>query len=383
MQQYKQALFRDIAFWSKHEQQENQSESIKPKLYTLYFWGGTPLLFWSQYIIDIIAYVQEKFDLSELAELSIECNPYPHEQTLAAVKDILQSYKTLSRIRFSFGIQSLDDQLLDISGRQSDVQQIVQFTQELLQIRDEAIKQNPHTEIVYNYDFIAFGKDWKTAENKWLQELIKSQQIDSFSLYTLELFPWSQWYHTGTKDHIVAYNAPWDNNLPYKADEDSLWDDFSATKELLTSWGYQRYEISNYALPGKESLHNIVYWSMKPYIWIWLGSHWYTCKQDKMWRTNYPYWWKNYINWVDGENIERQEETVEDQLIESFFLWLRMNTGISDITKYETILTSQYDMVLQKFQEEWLVIYDQQKVFLTDTGMNLHHYICTQLMEKI
>lgn len=381
--QYKHALFRDIDFWREQTIQENLGSNEKPRLYTLYFWWWTPLLFWSRYLIGIVEYVADKFDLSELEELSIECNPYPQEQTLIAIKEIIEQYPTMKRVRFSFGIQSLDNEMLDSAGRQAHVDEIQEFTKQLLQIRDDAIKALPSREIIYNFDFIAFGKNTKTAQNKWLQNLIKSKQIDSFSLYTLELFPWSQRYHGGVKDSIVAYNAPRDNQLPYQANEDSLWEDFSATKQLFLAAWYQRYEISNYALPGKESLHNMVYWSMKPYIWIWLWAHWYVEKQKMMRRTQYQHWWKNYIDWPIEKAVERHAETFEDTLVESLFLWLRKQTGIENIAHYESILVKEYDKLLQKLQQEWLILYNWGHLSLTDKGMDLHHHVCTTIMEKI
>jgi hypothetical protein len=94
-----------------------------------------------------------------------------------------------------------------------------QFTKDLLALK----KDN----VLYNYDFISFGSGVEQQER--LEDLISSKQIDSFSLYTLELFSGAKWYHE-TKDPLIAYQAPWDHNLPFSATQDSVLHDFDTVK---------------------------------------------------------------------------------------------------------------------------------------------------------
>lgn len=380
--EYKQALFRDMDYRAT----KLWTDGKKPSLCTLYFGGWTPLLFWSEYICEIIDYVADRFDLRDLAELSIECNPYPYKETLVAVQNIIDRYATFSCLRFSFGIQSLDAETLDIAWRDTDLRNLQQFSENLLTLRDAFYDkqwEKKSSQIVYNYDFIAFGKDTKTAENRWLQELVSGKKIDSFSLYTLELFPGSQWYHGGIKDNIVAYNAPWDNKLPYIANEDSLWEDFSRLQKLFLEWWYQRYEISNYALVWKESKHNMVYRTMKPYIGIWLGAHGLVEIDKVFYRTTSAYGWKKYIQWPTEELLEREIQSDEDFSVESFFLWLRQIGWVENIGDYAAILVENYDSILRNLQDEWFVVYDGKKLSLTNEGMNVHHHICTKIMKTI
>lgn len=168
--------------------------------------------------------VEEYFDCSQLEELSIECNPYPYSQTLESVQKIAQAYRHIPRVRFSFGIQSLDDTTLTLSNRDNNFAGIVQFTKDLL-----GLKQ-PH--MLYNYDFIAFGTQTNSEAISWLQELLTSQAIDSYSLYTLELFAGAKRYHE-TKDPLIAYQAPRDHNMPFATSEDTIFDEFSLLKKML------------------------------------------------------------------------------------------------------------------------------------------------------
>ena len=87
--------------------------------------------------------------------------------------------------------------------------------------------------MLYNYDFIAFGTQTDPQALNWLQELLASKLIDSYSLYTLELFAGAKRYHE-TKDPLIAYHAPRDHDMPFTTTEDSIFDEFALLKKMLT-----------------------------------------------------------------------------------------------------------------------------------------------------
>lgn len=425
-EQYKIALFRDIQYWSQktchHEWNEgsrdwvwNLDSSLRSKwqvkLKTIYFGWWTPLLLWSQYLIDIVQEIENNFDISELQELTIECNPYPYQETLISIKHIIQTYSHIPRLRFSFGIQSLDDTILQQSNRDCTFAWLQQFTQDIL-----AIKQS---NILYNFDFIAFGNnnsefkiqnsklEWQVAldrnsTKKRLKILVHSKTIDSFSLYTLELFAWAKRYHE-TKDPLIAYQAPWDHEVPFATSEDSILNQFEELKKLFLDGWYSRYEISNYALPWKESIHNQTYRTMGEYLWIWLWAHGFVqlpmhniqCaidnqKNSELWilhsefcRTENTWWRKNYIQWPTEKTYTKKPCAQKDILIESFFLWLRQQSGIVGISKYGSILNDNRQQAINKLVENNICIFNGNILQLTDQGMNIHHQVCTYLMKEI
>ena len=90
----------------------------RPELKTLYLGGGTPGILGKERLIQIINTVNTYFDLTYLEELSIELNPNPYEEILDLIHTVNTTYKDLPRIRFSLGIQSFDDNVLKLSGRQ-------------------------------------------------------------------------------------------------------------------------------------------------------------------------------------------------------------------------------------------------------------------------
>ena len=401
-EQYKLAVFRDIRYRGTRDQGLGTR-----KFKTIYFWGWTPLLLGSQYLIDILQEVEINFDISELQELTIECNPYPYQETLESVKHIIQTYSHIPRLRFSFGIQSLDNNILQQSNRDCTFAGIQQFTYDIMDIKQ--------SNVLYNYDFISFGEtlsaQWQ-MQHKRLQELIKSKQIDSFSLYTLELFAWAKRYHE-TKDPLIAYQAPWDHEVPFTTSEDSILDQFEILKKLFVDWWYARYEISNYALPGKECIHNQTYRTMGEYIGIGLGAHGFITSpsfwgkaeeshgklvvwqwdpslplrpvQDDVsnYRTEITWWRKNYILWPTEKTFTKKPCSPKDIMIESFFLWLRQQSGIGGVSKYSDILQSNRQQAIDKLIENELATYSNDTLQLTDQWMNVHHQVCTYLMKEI
>ncbi len=373
--QYQEALLDNFTYRAEYLKSQ-YSIVDKPKLYTLYFGGWTPLLFGAKYLVEIIDDLRKAFDLTELQEISFEANPYPYEDTIQAFIELQTYCAEIPRVRFSFGIQSLHDDTLKIASRQTTFESTKQFTQDIL--------THKNTNTIVNYDFIAFGdKELWDEQKSWLEEIIKSKSIDSFSLYTLEIFPWSNRYHS-IKDSLISYQAPWEHRIPFSTNEDTIMDQFSTIKSLFLAWGYQRYEISNYALSGKESLHNNVYWAMKPYVWIWLWAH--GCLYNNMWkyqRIHCNVGRKKFIEQKGNWSYAFVDMDEKDDMIESFFLWLRTSNWVDDYTKFIPIFKDNHDELLQKLVDEGLIIVQDKILYLTDKGMDIHHQVCLYLMKEI
>lgn len=142
----------------------------------------------------------------------------------------------------------------------------------------------------YNLDFIAFGK-LKTLKDGSVQlrdtprvdffdAVAGSGTFDGFSLYTLELFPGSAWYET--KKHQTNHEDAGYSMRQY-GDDDAVYTEFSILKDILLSNGYQRYELSNFAAAGKQSIHNHVYRSMDGYVGVGTSASGLVQKDDR-WR---------------------------------------------------------------------------------------------------
>ena len=159
-----------------------------------------------------------------------------------------------------------------------------------------------------------------------------------------------------------------------------------------------RYEISNFALAGKSSIHNRVYWNMENYLWLWLNSasylNWSVLNRELssyLWLKNVETWvrfknvstLKEYCLWKFLDENETQSLSNQDYLIESFFLSLRTDKGIDDIKKYESILVDNYKDKLKLYKEEGYVYFDWESLVLSDEWMDVSNTILSELMKEI
>lgn len=392
---YVEAMKKEIAHYANTLQDK--------KLKTLYFWWGTPSRIGVDRIITIIEYVFSHFDSEDLAELSIELNPYPEEEVLNFVKTLQKKYPKISRLRYSFGIQSFDDEVLQLTWRAYTFWGIVEFLRKLVTYK----KDNT----VFNFDFIAFGKFqiskngfkqlWHEFKREFFQRFLDSGYVDSISLYTLE---WLK----DKADELAKINKATHSVSPSLCDtskwhgtDDDILEEFEILKEMIFDSWYLRYEISNFCKAGKASIHNMVYWNMENYIGIWLSAASFFNTQ---WIANTPEAFQGFPistiqpfglrrtntwdikQYIEGNRIDEKEVHVlneSDILIEEFFLRLRTREGLADIAKFIPMLVSNYESLLQTYQKEGLLSFDGTKLQLTDEGMNVYNSIITDLLKNL
>ena len=343
---------------------DNYAKTLTDKtLKTLYFWWWTPGKIWVTRIIDIIEYIKTKFDFEELAELSIELNPYPEAEVLDFVKTLNKTYPKISRLRYSFGIQSFDDDVLKITWRAYTFWTIVEFLRALVKHKQD--------NNVFNFYFIAFGKFqvsknefkqlWHEFKRDFFQKFLDSWYVDSLSVYTLE--------------NIKDKPCP----TIYYGTDDEIMEEFLILKGMVEDAGFLRYEISNFAAASKASIHNMVYRNMEPYIGLWLSAS--SFLGNKRWTNTGNI--KQYLGWHRIDEQEVQVLSESDLLIEEFFLRLRTREWIANLEKFNAVLVPNYESFLVIYMKEWLVDRDWTKLQLTDQGMNVYNSIITDLLQKI
>lgn len=390
---YVEALKKEI----DHYAEKLSDKEIK----TLYFWWGTPSRIGVERIIEIIDHLQTKFDFEHIAELSIELNPNPSEEVLSFVDTISKKYKNFPRVRFSFGIQSLDDEVLQMTGRAYNFTQIAEFLRQLVKYKKE--------NTVFNFDFIAFGK-FQVSKNghkqlrhefkrNFLKDFLNSGYADSISLYTLENIK-------DKKNGLDGLERPSIPSIPsnpsYYWTDDEIMEEFQILKKIIEDAWYQRYEISNFAHAGKASIHNMAYWKMENYIGFGVSASSFLmqsaeCRMQKSfpdsksWTLHSAFWIRRTNTWdikkyLKGERVDEKEvQTLNesDILIEEFFLGLRTREGLADISRYAPVLVSNYELLIMNLWKEGLVSFDGKKLQLTDKGMNVYNSIVTDLLEKL
>ena len=217
--------------------QQCASFAVSPE--TIYFGGGTPTALTTSQLEFLIGGFRERLDLSSLMEWTIEANPGSVSSRKAAL------LRRLGITRVSLGVQSWDNDLLKLLGREHNSQQAEQSFQILRMAGFSNI----------NIDLM-FGLPGQTIE-QWKFTLEK----------TIDLQP----------DHISTYCLTYEEDTEFflrqsrgefRQDTDSDAAFFELTMCILEDAGYEHYEISNYARPGFSSVHNRAYWLGKDYLGI-------------------------------------------------------------------------------------------------------------------
>ncbi len=324
-----------------------RKEEIKNnEIYSIYFWWWTPSELGIDRVVNLLNFIKKHFDLSKCKEVSFELNPNPLKQTLEFINTLPN---IVDNFRFSIWIQSLENKILAKSWRNYNFE----FIENLM----ENIKNNKNFRL--NLDFISFGieQDFSSFD-KFLNKY--ENKIDSLSIYTLELFPWSIW------------------GSEYQTNEDKILDNFEKYTDIVKKYGYDRYEISNFAKKWKESKHNQVYWEMKEYIWLWSSaSGFYTLHNlDKVRYTN-SYWIQDYIKW-DFRYKEHKKLTEQEFLEEQIFLGLRTDKGVKLTNDIKKLLDFEK---INEFRELWYLTEKNNFLYFTDKWFNLYNYIITEILK--
>lgn len=301
---YAEAICREIT-----EQSASATELSATTVDTVYLGGGTPSLLEPAALAKIIETLRGVYR-TELDEVTLEADP----ETITTEK--AGAWLAAGFNRISLGSQSFNDIELRAAGRMHRRADIFQATQFL---RDAGFRN-------ISMDLIA-GLPHQTADT-WCESLeqllaIRSEHI---SVYMLEIDGGSRLGKeslAGGTRYSAAAIPP----------DDDIADFYQTACAKLSAAGYEHYEISNWALPGKQSKHNLKYWRREPYIGFGAGAHSFDGTQR----------WANlhdpaqYVTCIEqGISPREQMETVtaEQAFEEEFFLGLRQLGGI-DMARIE------------------------------------------------
>ena len=266
---------------------------------TIYFGGGTPTALNIAQLELLLRGFHERLDLSQLVEWTIEANPGSLSARKAGI------LKKVGVNRISLGVQSWDEELLKLLGREHNMQQ----AEESFRILRNAGFTNINVDLM-------FGLPGQTVD-QWRVTLEK----------TIALEP----------EHISTYCLTYEEDTEFflrhargelRQDPDTDAEFFEMTMAILEDAGYQHYEISNYARPGFESVHNRAYWVGKDYLGI--GPSAVSTIGMQRWQNVCDY--RAYIDQVfSGESTRGTSEnlTLEMKRTERIALGLRTREGVS------------------------------------------------------
>jgi len=279
---------------------DRRTAGARPAVETVYFGGGTPSLLSPALLERLGRGLAERFDLSAVAEWTLEANPATFDRSKAVL------VRDLGVTRVSLGVQSFQPPVLATLGRDHGP--------------DEAVTA---------YETLR-GADFETVSI----DLMFSIPGQDRTLWQADL---ERAFALGP-DHLSAYNLTFEEDTDFlerhrdgelDADEDRDADLFYQAVDFLEAHGYRHYEISNYARPGHESRHNRAYWNGADYLGLGPGA--VSTIDGERWRTLPDT--AAYVRAAAGGLDTRTEIEVlseEDRRLEAIALQLRTREGIPD-----------------------------------------------------
>ncbi len=329
---------------------------------SVFFGGGTPSILPGVQIWELMEVLRSCFQICEDAEVTVECNP----GTLTRQKLIY--YKMAGVNRLSIGLQSANNQELQRLGR---IHTYEEFLDSFGQARAMGFKN-------INVDLMSAlpgqkQEDWINTLNKVLA--VRPEHISAYSLMVEEGTPFYERY--GEDERRREQGEP----PLYLPSEEMEREMYLSTQELLRNKGYVRYEISNYAFPGRECCHNIGYWKLTPYLGLGLGSSSFL-EEVRFSNT------KDLKTYLSGENFSQEDCAYvfldKRQRMEEFmFLGLRMMEGISRSVFQQMFgikLEAVYGNVLEQLQQQGLLKQQEGRVALTEAGISVSNYVLSEFL---
>ena len=359
---YFNALYKEIRSY--------KGRTEKYTVSSVFIGGGTPSSVDSEYIVRTIKELKDVFEIID-PEITIEINP----GTVDRMK--LIEYKNAGINRISFGLQSTDDYELKLLGR---IHSYGQFVENYNLARDIGFNN-------INIDLMSAlpGQGLNTWE-KTLQRIVnlKSDHISAYSLIIEEGTPFYNLY------------GPDGTNKDLLPDEDTDRLIYKSTKDMLESFGYKRYEISNYAREGYECSHNLAYWDGTGYLGMVLGSS-SLIFNTRGHNTNDM---KEYIGLMNKHDIHDIQDknllyntfgireeiitlTKNDQIEEFMFLGLRKTAGVSKdefFKRFDISIEDIYGNTLIELKNNCLLDIDNDKVWLTDYGIDISNRVLAEFL---
>ena len=318
---------------------------------TIYFGGGTPSLLEPAEIARIIGALEDAFDVAGDREVTLEANP----ETVTV--DRLAGYRAAGVNRVSFGVQSLNDVELRRLSRLHGAERARGAIREAREAGFDNV----------SLDLMMWLPGQAVAE--WLESVDGAIALapEHMSLYLLEVYP-----NAPLKDEMAR--ARW-SQAP---DEDAETMYVTAMERLETA-GYEQYEISNVARPGRRARHNTKYWIDGEWLGFGCGAH----------STDAAARWKNvsatdeYVARVEaGQPVacDVRPRSDQDRLGDALFTGLRLADGIDlDLfaKRYGVDVWERYGRDLKPFVDGGLLHCDGPRLRLTRRGMLLAHEVMT------
>ncbi|MDQ3806353.1 MAG: radical SAM family heme chaperone HemW [Acidobacteriota bacterium] len=349
--QYEGALAADYVRAVAREVSNFRAAAEGARVDTVYFGGGTPSLLTPAQVEHLLGAVRRRFRVEPGAEVTMEMNP--GTVTPAA----LRAFRAAGVNRASFGAQTFDDRELKRLGRTHTADDT---RRTLGDLRDAGFDN-------VSFDLIA-GLPRQTLE-AWSRNLEEALALrpGHLSLYLLEV-------HEGTplaeQIRQGRYETP---------DADLAAEMYQLLVGRTRAAGYEQYEISNFCRPGRESRHNLKYWTGAPYYGFGCSSHSFDGRHTRWSNERDP---RRYVELIEGRGdavVERNRLDTREASAEALFLGLRLLRRGVDLeehrARFHRDVRAEYEDDLRRFGDAGLVEFEGDVLRLTPQGALLSNEV--------
>ncbi len=269
------------------------------RIRSIFFGGGTPSSIPAEEVCCVLDAIRNKAKLCDGAEITIECNP----SSLDEAK--LRAYKDAGFTRISIGVQSFDDDVLNVLGRLHD-----------------SAEAEEKVRLAVNMGFDSVSLDLMFAVPHQTQESLVLSVKKAISLGVNHISLYSLIVEDGTKLKDMIESGVYE-----RTDDDTDRKMYCTAVKLLEENGYRQYEISNFSRKGFESVHNKAYWERKEYIGLGCAAHSFF----KGVRYSHSPSFEEYMSDRNVDELVSSGERVTkaDAAEETVMLGLRMSEGFS------------------------------------------------------
>jgi len=315
---------------------------------TIYFGGGTPSVLAPDEVKNILDLIFSHVkNIHKITEITFELNPDD------ATENYLNELKETGVNRLSIGIQSFDPVLLKTLNRRHDAVQAL----DVVKKARNAGFYNISIDLMYGLPGLSM-EIWEQTVEKAIK-----LNVEHISAYHLTYEPGTVFYKKLQKG--IFKEMPEDESLQQ----------FKMMIEKLKKAGYEHYEISNFSLPGKRSVHNSNYWDGKKYIGLGPSAHSFDGKKR---------WWNVSIinSYLKGEFVENEEVlTGKDRYNELVMLKLRTMGGVQveELKRVGDEYFNFFSFSVEKHILSGNVKYEDGRYFITEEGIFISDYLISEL----
>jgi oxygen-independent coproporphyrinogen III oxidase len=355
--EYTPALVREMELWAP--------AARRFRVDTIFFGGGTPSLTSLDDMAALVRGLEANFDISPDVEWSLEANP------TELSREHLEGLRALGVNRLSMGVQSMHADELKMLEREHSPERVIQAVADARAAGFDNM----------NLDLI-FGLIDQPLE-RWQETLEQVIALgpEHLSCYALTVEPGTALFYQVSKGLLTA------------PDPDVAADQYEWTRERLATAGYQQYEISNWAKPGHQCRHNLVYWRAEAYLGMGAGAHSFFAGQ-RLANIDAPNRYVDGVNtsWEERQATGRAElrqvaggETPDEATLraDAMILGLRLMEGVSlteFATRFGVTVEATFGPVIERYTRLGLLDTVDGRLRLTDRGLLLSNEVFTELL---